>query len=185
MALGRGLATPLVLSKVRSWCSVPERSFQGFLSRRFFALTVLTHVSQIQDHLAPPYMGSHRGWPRPSCSWTGRPSHLGRLAGLRPAEQRAGPWRGRVLRAHAQGARLCFACGRDMGRRGAAGTCSSPTTGTRGPWNSLVWASAEEGPPCLGTLLSLARCAWGHQWGEGNKRAWCGRGFAMAEIPHL
>lgn len=58
MALGRGLATPLVLSKVRSWCSVPERSFQGFLSRRFFALTVLTHIVRYKTILPHPTWGA-------------------------------------------------------------------------------------------------------------------------------
>lgn len=99
-----------------------------------------------------------------SCSWTRRPSRLGRLAGLRPAGQRAGPWRGRKLRAHAQGAPRCFTH-LPHARRGAGGACSSRIRGPRGPWNSPVWASVEEGPPCLGTLLSLARCAWGHQRG--------------------
>lgn len=60
MALGRGLATPLVLSKVRSWCSVPERSFQGFLSRRFFALTVLTHISDTRPS-CPTLQGEPQG----------------------------------------------------------------------------------------------------------------------------
>lgn len=78
---------------------------------------------------------------------------------------------------------LCLRAGH--GEKGCCGHLLVSYHGDQGPWNSLVWASAEEGPPCLGTLLSLARCAWGHQWGEGNKRAWCGRGFAMAEIPHL
>lgn len=103
MALGRGLAAPLVLSKVRSWCSVPEWSFQGFLSRRFFALTVLTHIVRYKTILSHPTWGATgAGHARPAPGPAAPPI----LEGWRGCGQRSrgqgrggGACSGRMLRA--------------------------------------------------------------------------------------